>query len=305
MGRFLAVAMLSSVAFAQVLSSAGSKSGQGPSDQPPARLEGSSVALPDLPPAPPGKSTVIGGAIRGVDLVRDQLTLNVFGGKPLKVLFDARTQVYRDGLRTPQRDLRAGDHVSVETVLDGTTVFARSIHMLSAVSEGECQGQVLNYNPAQRELTIRDVLSREPVKLRVVAGAAIVRSGQAASNPASSDMSSSDMNSLNLDLAKGSLISVKFRSDDKGHGVASQIAILASPGAAFVFVGNIASLDVHSGLLALIDPRDDSRYQIFFDSARFPISRTLHEGSDVTVTTEFDGGRYVANTITVNSTSDK
>jgi hypothetical protein len=235
-----------------------------------------------------------------VDLVRDQLTLNVFGGKSLKVLFDARTQVYRDGLRTPLRDLRAGDHVSVETVLDGTTVFARSIHMLSALPEGECQGQVLNYNPAEHELTVRDVLSREPVKLRVPAGTAIVRSGQAASNPGSSDMSS-----LNLDLAKGALISVKFQSDNKGHGVASQIAILATPGAAFVFVGNIASLDVHSGLLALIDPRDDKRYQIFFDSARFPISRTLHEGADVTVTTEFDGGRYVANTITVNSASDK
>jgi len=305
MSRFLAVAMLSSVAFAQVSSSAGSMTEQGSSDQPATRLEGASVALPDLPSTPRGKSTVIGGAIRGVDFVRDQLTLNVFGGKSLKVLFDARTEIYRDGVRTPVRDLRAGDHVSVETVLDGTTVFARSIHTLSAVSEGECQGQVLNYNPAQQELTVRDVLSREAVKLRVPAGTALVRSGQVASNPVSSEISASDMNSLHLDLPRGTLISVKFRSDDKGHGVASQIAILASPGATFVFVGNIAFLDVHSGLLALVDPRDDQRYQIFFDSARLPISRTLHEGSDVTVTTEFDGARYVANTITVNSTSDR
>src|SRR6202167_2893641 len=303
MGRFLAVAMLSSVAFAQVSAAAGSKAVQGTSDQPTATLEGASVALFDLPPTPSGKSTVIGGAIRGVDLVRDQLTLNVFGGRPLKVLFDARTQVYRDGLRTPLRDLRAGDHVSVETVLDGTTVFARSIHMLSALPEGECQGQVLNYNPAEHELTVRDVLSREPVKLRVPAGTPIVRSGQAASNPSSSSPGSSDMSSL--DLVKGTLISVKFQSDNKGHAIASQIAILATPGAAFVFVGNIASLDLHSGLLALIAPRDDKRYEVFFDSARFPISRTLHEGAEVTVTTEFDGGRYVANTITVNSASDK
>ncbi len=304
MSRLLAIAMLSSVAFAQVsTSSAGSKSAQGPGDPPAATLEGASVALPDLPATPRGKSTVIGGAIRGVDTVRDQFTLNVYGGRPLKVLFDARTQVYRDGLRTSARDLRAGDHVSVETVLDGTTVFARSIHMLSASPEGECQGQVLNYDPAEHELTVRDVLSREPVKLRVPAGIAIVRSGQAASNPGSSDMRSSEISSL--DLAKGTLISVKFRSDNKGHAVASEIAILATPGATFVFVGNIASLDVHSGLLALIDPRDDKRYQIFFDAALLPISRDLHEGADVTVTTEFDGGRYVANAITINSASDK
>ena len=139
---------------------------------------------------PQGKSTVIGGAIRGVDRVRDQFTLNVFGGRTLKVLFDERTQVYRDGLKGALRDLRAGDHVSVETVLDGTTVFARSIHLLSVLPEGECQGQVLNYDPGDRELTVRDVLSREPVELRVPAGTAIVRQGQAAS--ASADIGSSD-----------------------------------------------------------------------------------------------------------------
>jgi len=287
-------------------SSAVSKSAQDPGDPPAARVEGASIALSDLPATPRGKSTVIGGAIRGVDTVRDQFTLNVYGGKSLKVLFDARTQVYRDGLRTSVRDLRAGDHISVETVLDGTTVFARSIHMLSLLPEGECQGQVLNYNPAEHELTILNDLSREPVKLRVPAGAAIVRSGQAASNQGSSDMRSLDVDlDPNLNLAKGTLISVKFRSDNKGHGVASEISILATPGATFVFVGNIASLDLHSGLLALIDPRDDKRYQIVFDSARLPISRDLHEGADVTVTTEFDGGRYVANAITINSASSK
>ena len=52
-------------------------------------------------------------------------------------------------LRSPLRDLRPGDHVSVETVLDGTTVFARSIHMLSGSPEGECQGQVMSYDPAR------------------------------------------------------------------------------------------------------------------------------------------------------------
>src|ERR1700674_2334665 len=203
MGRFLTVVILSCVAFAQVSSSAGSKSAEDPGNQPAPRLESALGSLPDLPPLPRGKSTVIGGAIRQVDGVRDQFTLNVFGGRALKVLFDERTQVYRDGLKGAPSDLRAGDHVSVETVLDGTGVFARSIHLLSGAPEGECQGQVMNYNPADRELTVRDSLSHRPVQLRVPAGTAMIRQGQAAS--ASADFGSSD-------LATGALVSVKFQS---------------------------------------------------------------------------------------------
>lgn len=296
MGRLLAVAILSSVAFAQSSSSAGSKSAQNQGAPPASRLESVLSGASGLPPMPLGKSTVIGGAIRGVDRVRDQFTLDVFGGRTLKVLFDERTQVYRDGLKGAMRDLRAGDHASVETVLDGTTVFARSIHLLSGSPEGECQGQVMKYDPADRELTVRDVLSRGPVRMRVPVGTAIVRQGQAVS--ASADLGSSD-------LVTGTLISVRFQSDNKGRGVASQIAILATPGTVFVFVGNVASLDLHSGLVVLVDPRDDKHYDIFFDPARFPMSRELHEGVDITLTAEFDGSRYVAKAITINPSSDK
>src|ERR1039458_1630011 len=167
MGRLLAVAILSSVAFAQSASSAGSKPAQDQSVQAASRPESAFGSPTALPPRPRGKSTVIGGAIRGVDTVRDQFTLNVFGGRTLKVLFDERTQVYRDGARSALRDLQPGDHVSVETVLDGTTPFARrhplflggpaaglwarSFHLLSAGREGECQGQVLNYNPCDNK----------------------------------------------------------------------------------------------------------------------------------------------------------
>jgi hypothetical protein len=255
--------------------------------------ESAPTGLPDLPPMPRGKSTVIGGAIREVDTVRDRFTLNVFGGRTLKILFDERTQVYRDGQKAPLRLLRTGDHVSVETVLDGTTVFARSVHMLSQLPEGECQGQVLNYNPGDGELTVRDALSREPVKLRLPAGAAVL-SQEAGSSAAPGS----------AHLAPGTLVSLKFQSDAKGHAVVSQISILATPGTAFMFVGKVVFLDLHSGLLALVDPRDDKRYEIFFDSARFPMSRDLHEDADVAVTADFDGARYVATALTVNSASD-
>jgi len=291
MARFLAVVMVSGLAIAQ-LSFASAKSEQSSSTQFASNTETASGSLPSLPPIPRGRSTVIGGAIRDVDPVRDQLTLNVSGGKQrMKILFDERTQVYRDGVRASLRDLRPDDHASIETVLDGTNVFALSIHMLSRSPEGEVQGQVINYDPGTGELTVNDILSREAIKLHVQAATAVVREGQAvisSTNPASST------------LVKGTLISVKFKSNIAGRGVAEQISILATPGSAFVFNGDVTFLDLHSEVLVLVDPRDDKSYKISFDPARFPMSKDLHEGTHVTVTASFDGARYVASAITAN-----
>ncbi len=290
MRRFLILAILSGAALAQLPSSADSKSVQEPDDQTASKLEAPSVVMPDLPAMPRGKSTVIGGSIREVDGVRDQLTLNVFGGRPMKVLFDERTQVYRDGLQAPLRDLRAGDHVSVETVLDGTTVFARSIHMLSQLPEGECQGQVLRYDRGKGELIVRDLLSPEPIKLRVSSTTTILRQGQQSSAG---------------DIIAGMLISIHFQADRDGQNVANKIAVLATPGSAFVFSGNVTFLDLHTGLLVLVNPGDNKRYEIVFDPARLAISRDVHEGTDVTVTASFDGARYSASAVTVNPPAGK
>jgi hypothetical protein len=287
MGRFLIiVAILGSVALAQQPSSADSKSAQDPGDQIASKLEGPAVFLPDLPALPRGKSTVIGGAIREVDGVRDQLVLNVFGGHAMRVLFDERTQVYRDGNKASLRDLRAGDHVSVETMLDGTTIFARSIHMLSHLPEGESQGQVVSYDRNKGELLVRDSLSSEPIKLHVSSATTIVRQGQESSSG---------------DLSAGTLISIHFQADSAGQNVASRIAVLATPGSAFVFSGNVVFLDLHTGMLSLVDPRDDKHYEISFDPAHLRLSHDVHEGTAVTVTANFDGSRYSAITVTVNA----
>ena len=288
MGRFLIVAILSSVAVAQ--SSADLKPAQETGNQIASKLESPAVFLPDLPAMPQGKSTVIGGAIREVDGVRDQLTLSIFGGRSMKVLFDARTQVYRDGQKSSLRDLRAGDHVSVETMLDGTTVFARSIHMLSQMPEGECQGQVLGYDRGNGELLVRDSLSPEPIKLHVSSATTIVRLGQESSSG---------------ELREGTLISIQFQADSSGKNVASKIAVLATPGSAFVFSGNVVFLDLHLGMLSLVDPRDDRHYEISFDPARLQLSRDVHEGTAVTVTANFDGARYSASSVTVNPSPGK
>lgn len=243
---------------------------------------------PGLPPRPKGKTTVIGGAIGDVDPVRDELTLKVFGGRPIKVLYDERTQIFQDGIKTPLRDLHATGHASVETVLDGTQIFAVSIHMLKHAPTGECQGQVVNYNPATGELAVSSALSHEPIQLRVPSGAHFVRVGQAA---ASAGMPGP------ADLVKGTLVSVEFESQNQGQGIARQVAILATPGSSFVFTGKIIYLDLHSNVLVLTDPRDNTSHKIFFDADRFPVSQHLREGSQVRVTANFNGSGYDATDI--------
>lgn len=256
----------------------------------PSTVTGVPNFLPPLPAAPTGKTTVIGGVIRSVDPVRDQMTLGVYGaGKSLKILFDERTQFYRDGVKTPLDDMRPDDHASVETILDGDNVFAVSVHMLSSSPLGECQGQVLAFDPRNGEVTVRNTLSGQPIRLRVEPQTTIARMGQPAF--ASSITGTSD-------LMRGALISIKFQSYD-GVGVANSISILATPGSGFYFSGNVTFLDLHAGILGLTDPRDQSSYTIAFDPSRFPASRDLHEGSRVGVDASFDGRHYIANKLSV------
>ncbi len=289
MNCFVGLIMLGAVATAQL--SITDANSQTMASQPASMSASASVDLPALPPAPLGKSTILGGEIRSVDPVRDQLTLRVFGQRPVKILFDERTQVYLDGRAIPLRELRPAEHASVQTLLDRTDIYALSIHMLSRLPEGEYQSRVLNYNPSSLELAVSVGLSRQPIKLLVPANTPVIREDQVAGLSVPSGTS---------DLAKGALISIRFESDKQGRGVARQITILAAPGSAFVFSGNLSFLDVHSGLLVLIDTRDNKSYKIFFDSAEFPSSLNLHEGDHLKVTANYDGTRYVATALNVD-----
>lgn len=284
MVRLFAVMMLSSVAMAQ-----SSFQGNPPTTE--MTTAGSAVIAPSgLPALPKGKSTVIGGEIGKVDPVRDQLLLNVFGGGPhLKLLYDERTQAYRNGQKISVLQLHPEEHASVETTLDGTKVFALRIHILSQMPEGECRGQVVSYNPQTGELKVNEGLSEEPITLHVPSGTPIGRVGQKTFSAQQTGLS---------DLSRGALVDVQFQSS-KGHGVATRVNILAVPGSAFVFSGNLSFLDAHAGRLVIVDPNNNESYQVFFDSSRFPVSSQLHEGSRVRVTTSFDGTKYVASDIMI------
>ncbi len=285
MVRFLFVVALSAGAAAQ-------------SSISPSNASQNSAPLPDpqaaavvghLPPLPQGKTTVIGGAISEINPVLDQFTLKVFGGGSMKVLFDERTEVYRNGVRIPVLDLAPIHHASVETTLDGTNVYAMRIHMLTHLPQGECQGQVISYDPQSGQLQIHEALSPQPVVLEVPADTPVVRVGQSYFRTGRGGRA---------DLAPGSLVDVKFSANGSGHGVATHIDVLATNGSDFIFGGVLEFLDVPNGEMTILDPRDNHRYQVTFNPSQFPVTRQIQQGSHVRVTARFDGTNYVATEIT-------
>jgi hypothetical protein len=241
----------------------------------------------ELLPQPQGQTTLVGGTLRVLDRVRDQVTVRVFGGRDMVVLFDDRTHFFRDGQPASPGELQIGERVYLDTARAGSEIFARSVRILTHSANGEGNGQLQSYDAASGELVLRDVLAAEPANFRLAPNATITRDGQPAS-PA--------------DLRPGSLVSLKFSPSVKGPGLVREISILAGPGGTFVFVGRVSHLDLHIGLLVLVDPRDSKSYDIHFDPATTGLEDRLHEGGDVTVTTTFDGAQYTASSIVVNPT---
>src|SRR5262249_54787085 len=85
--------------------------------------------LPELPPVPKANATLVGGPVDKIEHVRDKITVRIFGGGKESFLFDPRTQVYRGGEAGTIADLHAGERVYLDTILDGSDVFARSIRL--------------------------------------------------------------------------------------------------------------------------------------------------------------------------------
>jgi hypothetical protein len=241
------------------------------------------------PPLPTGRSTILGGSIRNVDPVLDRFTLNIVGDKPLRIVFDERTQLFLDGKKISLRDLRPAEHASVQTTLDGTAVFAISIHILSQLSEGDYTGEVASYNPGTGDLELVSGAGGQAIRVRISSDTTIARKGQGSftAGPASV-----------ADLQKGSLVSIQFAPDGKGRGTATEITLLATPGSQFVFSGNVIALDAHSGTMVLLDPRNNQRYQIAFSPATLSSLQNIHSGQRIRVTAQYNGTQYMAQDVT-------
>ena len=242
--------------------------------------------VPDLPPLPRGKATLIGGTVEKLDPVRDQLMVRPFGGgKMIKIRFDARTHVYRDGEGASAADLKPGDRVYIDTLLDGTAIFARSIRFNMHTPEGESQGAVVAYRADKSELWVRDALSREPLRVRVTSSTRLVQG---------------ERSLLAGDLAPGTLVTVKFESGKDGD-VAREVSVLALPGASYSFAGQIVAVDLRMGLLMLTSETDGKNYEIYFDPSAVSGEDQWRQGAAVSVLARFDGTRYTAENVTITS----
>ncbi len=241
--------------------------------------------LPDLPPVPAARTTMVGGTVEKLDRVRDQITLSVFGGGRQKILFDPRTHIYNSGKETTAAELKEGQRVYLDTILDGNKVFARNIRFRTTAAVNEGQGVVVRYRADRGELTMRDAISPNSIRVRTNGSTKLVQGNRTL--PISS-------------LAAGSLISVTFSPEGNGREVAREISILAMPGVDYTFTGQVVHLDLRAGLIVINSSTDHKTYEVYLNPYHIP-EDNLQVGSTVTVTTRLEDSRYVARDLAIST----
>ncbi len=146
--------------------SASQKGRQQPLPSPTAETAPPTADIPDplldVPPLPKGKVTLVGGTVANIDRIRDRLAIQPFGGgSKMKVFFDERTHIYRDGVEITQAKINKGDRIYVDTMLDGARVFARTIRILTQFGPADARGQLQSFDPRNGNIYMRDELSSD------------------------------------------------------------------------------------------------------------------------------------------------
>jgi hypothetical protein len=239
----------------------------------------------DTPPLPEGQVTLIGGTVKSIDRIRNRLTVEPFQAKTIKMTFDERSHIYRDGVETTMMGINKGDKVYVDTQLDRTRVFARNIHVVTAAEAADARGQIVSVHGDS--MTVQDDLSSQPVSFRLDPRTVVKRQGTAASQ---------------AELVPGSIVGIRFAAGRK-HDLAKEVDVLAQPGNTFKFYGDVTFLDLSRGVLALHNRADDKTYELHFEPASMPpLERnSLHVGLLVSVEAQFTGKGFHAEQVKLAS----
>jgi hypothetical protein len=249
--------------------------------------------LLDLPPLPHNRVSLIGGTVVNVDGILDRITIRPFGSKQqMHLVFDIRSHIERDGEPAAERDIRPGERVYIDSMLDGTRVFAKNIRIRTSGSSGNGRGQILGYDASSQVLTLRDELSGQAVHFSLTP-TTVIRSG-------------SEIRSF-ADLKPGALVSLDF-GNQQGVVVVHEISVLAEPGASFSFFGRITFVDLTRKLIAINNQSDGKAYEIYLPTIAPDVIQALHEGKQVSVSAVFDGTQYTASSlspVTSSQTSDQ
>lgn len=237
--------------------------------------------LLDLPPLPRASATLIGGTVSYLDEISNKMEIMPFGTKrKMKVAFDTRTHFYQDSKPISYKEIRQGQRIYLDTMLNGSTVFAKTIWIQSTADSGIGRGQIMSYEPDKNLLTIRDELSSQPLKMKLTQATVIRKDNQTLST---------------ADLAEGALVSLTFGPQREVR----EVTLLAKPGSTFTFAGRVTYLDMSRKLIAVDNRADRLKYDISIDAIAPNVIRQVHEGSDVSVSAVFDGSRYDARRIDI------
>ena len=241
---------------------------------------------------PKGHVTLVGGTATKVDRVRNRVTLQPFGGgKKMTVRFDERSHIYRDGRETTVMGIKQGDRVYADTMLLGPVIFARNIRVLTMSGPAEARGQVTQFDAKSRRVTLVDDLTRQPVQFTI--------------SPETSFKGQGNAQAGAQDILPGSLLDVQFSPGHGRTGEAREIAVLARPGADYVFAGRVTNVDLRTGTLSVDNETDSKNYDLRFDPSRLEQRSQLRVGAEVTVRATYDGHVYKASDVTVAKAAEE
>ena len=232
--------------------------------------------LLDLPPLPKKDVTLIGGTVVSLDQVMNRMVVQPYGAKQkMQVRFDTRTRFYRDGNPATQKEVKQGQRVYLDTMLNHDKVFAKTIWIRTSTEAGVGRGQIMVFDAQKKVLTVRDELSSQPLKMNLTSSTVVRRGTQ----PSSLD-----------DLKEGTLVTVSFGPQKELR----EITLLATPGTVFTFAGRLTYVDLSRKLLAINNRSDNKSYDISVEAVGPNVLRQLREGVEANISAVFDGNGYSA-----------
>ncbi len=238
--------------------------------------------FPDLPPLPTSPASLIGGTVRKVDPIHDRMVVRAFGGRDIAIDFDVRTHVLRGAASVQMREVRPGTRVYADTILKDGRIFAKTLRLEASSVLGETRGQVLSYDAGRGLLKVRDIISAQPLSLRLTAR---------------TDIRSGDQAARASDLVSGTLVQISFQGVSDGPSVAEKINVMARPGSTCVFAGKIAVVDLRDLHLTLFEKSSENTFEVGLHSLPASERFSLKPGADVIVHAQFDGKQYEAREI--------
>jgi len=236
-------------------------------------------------PADP-RLSLIGGTVASLDRVRNRMEVSVFGGKKMRVDFDQRTHIYRDGVETTSVNLKKGDRVYLDTMLYGSHVFAKNINVAAQAAQADLEGQLESVDLGRKIFAVRDSLTGQTMPLSLSAATTITSQGHSGSAS---------------DLVTGSLVRVHYASLGPGRPIASSVSVLAARGNNYVFYGEVSHIDKRLNMIAIRSTTGDRFYDISVEGTGVPDN--LRIGSTARVSARFDGTKYVAQNIVIEQPS--